>query len=548
MASRQEAAERSLHNQHKLLPQKQIIIVLLTLAVPLLVAFIDQNGIGIALPTIARDFHAEDTISWAGTSSLIANAAFQMLYGRLSDVFGRKVVYLAAISCLAFAALMCGVAQNDAMFYVFRGIAGIGGGGLVNLSMIIVSDVVSLEQRGNYQGILGAFIGLGNVTGPFLAAAFITHASWRAFFWTTAPLATILGVFSYYTLPSNPQTQSFKENVMKIDYGGVLLSTTGIIFILIPISGGGAYFPWKSPMTISMLVLGSLSLILFVVWECKVAKLPMIPMQIFRSRVVAILLVQSFILGSVYQTLLYFLPLYLQNARQFSVMQSAGFVAIPVGFQAVASVLSGLLIARLQGWKAVVCTGFSLWTIGAGLMVMYKRDTSPVFIIGTLMVLGVGIGASFQPTLTALQSHTTKARRAVIISARNFFRCAGGSAGLAISAAVLQAVLKKSLPADYRHLADNAFSTPKVEGHDMEAILDAYMTASRAILILQVPLVSICLLGCAFVKDHGLHFLGELDEENAAEESTPNGKVSNASNGSEEKDTADGEFTDISLC
>ncbi|KAJ8128964.1 hypothetical protein O1611_g4670 [Lasiodiplodia mahajangana] len=481
MTRRQREAERSLHDQHNLLPKKEVIVTLLSLAVPLLIAFVDQNGIGVTLPTIARDLHAEDTITWAGTTSLIANAAFQMLYGRLSDIFGRKVVYLSAIAFLAVAALLCGFAQNHVMFYVFRGIAGIGGGGLNNLSMIIVSDVVTLQDRGYYQGILGAFIGLGNVLGPFLAAAFITHATWRAFFWTIAPFAAILGVISFYTLPSSPPTRGFKENARKIDFGGVFLSTTSIIFLLVPISGGGAYFPWASAMVISLLVLGSISLLLFILWEWRIARLPMIPVQIFRSLDISILLGQNFLLGCVYQALLYYLPLYLQNARQYSVMRSAGVIAIPVGLH------------------------------GAGLMLLYRRDSPMGFIISPLIIMGIGIGCMFQPILTALQSHTTKSRRAVIISSRNFFRCAGGSTGLAISAAVLQAVLKKSLPTSYRYLAKSAYSLPKVEGPDAEAVLDAYMAASRAVFILQVCLISVSLLGCVFVTDHGLRPLEELD-------------------------------------
>ncbi|KAI1133024.1 putative MFS transporter [Nemania abortiva] len=524
MTRRQREAERSLHDQHNLLPKKQVIIALFSLAIPLLIAFIDQNGIGVTLPTIARDLHAEGTISWAGTTSLIANAAFQMLYGRLSDIFGRKVVYLAAIGCLAIAALLCGFAQNSIMFYVFRGIAGIGGGGLNNLSMIIVSDVVTLEERGYYQGIIGSFIGLGNVIGPFLAAAFIARASWRAFFWTTAPLAAALGVVSFYTLPSTPLTQGLKENVRKIDYGGVLLSTTSIIFLLVPISGGGAYFPWTSPMVVSMLVLGAVCLSLFIVWEWKIAKLPMIPSKRYipfrkPSLDVAVLLGQNFLLGCAYQSLLYYLPLYLQNARQYSVMQSAAVVAVPVGVQSLSSVLSGRFISWVGHWKGVVCTGICLWTFGSGLVLLYKRNTSMGVIVAPLVIMGLGIGCSFQPTVTGLQSHTTKSRRAVIISSRNFFRCAGGSAGLAISAAVLQAVLKKSLPTDLQRLANSAYALPKFEGHDAEAVLDAYMDASRAVFIFQASLVGLCLLGCAFVKDHGLRPLEEQIETMGQEDS-----------------------------
>lgn len=152
-------------------------------------------------------------------------------------------------------------------------------------------------------------------------------------------------------------------------------------------------------------------------------------------------------------------------------------------------------------------------TSGAGLMLLYERDTSVGVIVGPLIIMGIGIGLSFQPTLIALQTHATKSRRAVIISSRNFFRCVGGSADLAISAAILQAVLKENLPTDYQYLANNAYSPPRVEGPDAGAVYDAYMVASRAVFIMQVPLVSICLLGCLFVKDHGLHSVEEQGEE-----------------------------------
>ncbi|GAW26348.1 putative MFS transporter [Rosellinia necatrix] len=363
MTTRQQAAERSLHNQINILPKRELVIVFAGLALPLLISFVDQNGIGVTLPTIARDLHAEDTISWAGTSSLIANTAFQMLYGRLSDIFGRKFVYLGAIMLLAIATLLCSFAENGTMFYVFRGIAGVGAGGLANLTMIIISDVCTLENKGYYQGIVGAFIGLGNVIGPFLAAAFVARGTWRAFFWTTAPIATLVGVISSYLIPSSQPKAGVKEGVKNIDYGGVILSSAGVTLLLIPISGGGAYFSWTSSLVISMLVLGSSSLLLFVLWEWKLAKLPMVPLDIFRSSAVSILLAQGFLFGSVYQSYLYYLPLYLQNARQYSVTQSAGAIAVLVGSQAVSSIISGYYISQLKKWKLFICSGFLLWTM-----------------------------------------------------------------------------------------------------------------------------------------------------------------------------------------
>lgn len=275
--NRQRAAEKALHDQTNILPFGQLMVVFTGLATSLVITFVDQNGISVTLPTIARDLSAQDTISWAGTSSLIANTMFTVLYGRLSDIFGRKVVYLSALILLCIADLLCGLSQSPAMFYVFRGLAGVAGGGVTSLTMIIVSDVVTLEQRGKYQGILGASLGLGNVVGPFIAAAFIMRSTWRGFFWLISPLAALSAVVGYFLIPNNARSDSFRKNIGRIDWYGVLASSIGIIFILIPISGGGSYFPWDSPMVISMLVIGGLSFIAFPFIEWKVASLPMLP-------------------------------------------------------------------------------------------------------------------------------------------------------------------------------------------------------------------------------------------------------------------------------
>jgi MFS family permease len=279
----QAAAERALHDQTNLLPKTQLLVVFTALSVTLLITFIDQNGISVALPTIAEDLNAQATISWAGTSSLIANTVFSMLYGRLSDIVGRKAVFIGAVGLLVVADLVCGLAQNSTMLYVFRALAGVAGGGITNLTMILVSDIVTLEERGKYQGIIGAFVGLGNVLGPFLAAAFIQRSTWRGFFYLLAPLGAACGTMAWWLLPSKAPQDGVKQTVRKIDFLGVLTSSVGIIFLLIPISGGGAYFPWNSALVISFLTIGTLSLMVFIGIEWKVAQLPMMPRKLYSS-------------------------------------------------------------------------------------------------------------------------------------------------------------------------------------------------------------------------------------------------------------------------
>ena len=278
-SQRQRAAEEALRDQENILPVKQLIFTFFILALSLLVYFIDQNGIGQLLPTVAKDLNATQTISWAGTSALIGNTVFQVLYGRLSDLFGRKLVYLSALGLLSFSDLMCGISRNAPMLYFFRGLAGVAGGGITSLTMMIVSDIVTLEERGKYQGILGSCIGIGNSIGPVLAAVFAdkTSAGWRGLFYLLAPTAAACGIMHFILLPSTVPKEDFKANLKKIDYWGVITASIALIMLLIPISGGGAYFVWDSPMVITMLTIGGIFAIAFVYVEWRVSSLPMIP-------------------------------------------------------------------------------------------------------------------------------------------------------------------------------------------------------------------------------------------------------------------------------
>ncbi|KAL4955737.1 major facilitator superfamily domain-containing protein [Aspergillus filifer] len=535
MTGKQHAAEKALHDQTNILPRGKLLVVFTGLAISLFISFVDQNGISVTLPTIAEDLNGKNTISWAGTSSLIANTMFSVLYGRLSDIFGRKIVYLCALALLCIADLLCGMSQNAAMFYVMRGLAGVAGGGISSLAMIIVSDVVTLEQRGKYQGILGASLGIANVVGPFIAAAFIIRATWRGFFWMLSPLAACSIVVGYFLIPDSARKDSLRTNLKRIDYFGIIASSIGIIFLLIPISGGGSYFKWDSPMVIIMFVIGGLSLIAFFFIEWKVAMLPMLPIEFFKNKVIVALFLQSFLLGAVYQANLYYLPLYYQNARGWSPIVSAALTAPLVACQSVSSVLSGQYISRYKRYGEVIWFGFGCWTLGAGLTLIFNTTTHPAAIAVIVAITGLGVGCTFQPTLVAFQAHCTKRHRAVVISDRNFFRCLGGACGLAISGAVLQATLRSHLPSGYEYISNSTYSMPSqdsVPADVWSGIVNAYTQASHSVFILQVPLIGCAFLACLLIRDHGLERPkdpGEVEEEKRREEMKKEGGGSETS-------------------
>ncbi|KAF4985432.1 hypothetical protein FGRMN_11210 [Fusarium graminum] len=453
-------AERALYDQTNILPQRQLVLTFLIICLALLVTFIDQNGISVTLPTIAKDLNAEATIAWAGIASLLGNTVFQMLYGRLSDIFGRKQVFVGAVALLSVADLLCGLSRNKIMFYVFRAVAGIGGGGITNLANIIISDVVSLDQRGKYQGVIGGVVGLGNVLGPFIAAAAVYNSTWRFFFWALAPLAALIAILAYFFLTHKPPTESFHEGLAKVDWGGFCLSSIGIVLLLVPISGGGAYFAWNSTTVITLLVLGFVGVCAFLTYEWKIASLPI----------------------------------------------------MPVVAQSMTSILSGQYINWRKRYWGVLAFGFGVWTLGAGIALKLGKNTGPGLIIVCLGLVGSGVGCIFQPTLIALQAHTSKRRRAVIISNRNLFRCAGGACGMTLSAVVLQARLRAELPNEYRYLSDSTYAVPNSTVWGVPAVVDSYMAASHAVFILQVPLIGLCFLGMALIRDRGLESPEDSEE------------------------------------
>ncbi|KAK7723582.1 hypothetical protein SLS57_004396 [Botryosphaeria dothidea] len=489
---------------------------------------------------MALDIDAENTISWAGTSSLIANTVFQVLYGRLSDLFGRKLVYVSALALLSISDLLCGLAVNSTMLYVFRGLAGVAGGGITSLSMMIVSDVVTLEQRGKYQGILGAMVGTGNLVGPLLGAAFAQHSTWRGLFWFICPVAAICCIINWFMVPATVPSEDFKGNVKKIDFYGVFTGSVATILILIPISGGGSYFEWDSPMCISMLTIGGVFAVAFIIVEWKVSSLPMMPLSLFKNIPVAVMILQNFFYGATYYAYLYYLPIYYQNVRNWTPLISAVLTIPIVFFQSFASIISGLYISHYKRYGEVIWAGFVIWTIGSSLTILFSRTLPIAAIVVISSLNGIGVGFVFQPTLVAMQAHCTKAQRAVVISNRNFLRSLGGAFGLAISAAVLQNTLKANLPTQYKDLARSTYSTPdysRYDAADSDAIHDAYARASRAVFITLAPFIALCLFGCFLVKDRGLTRPDEVGQPTPAESQVLS-QQGVSRDGEEEKDCA----------
>lgn len=500
-----------------ILPLKELLIVFSAMAIALFLSFVDQTGITIALPYIADELKAHDSISWAGTASLISNTVFMVLFGRLSDIFSRKYVLIGSMLILAFFDLACGFAQTPYQLYIFRAFCGIGNGGITSLTMVIVSDVVTLQDRGKYQGILGACVGLGNALGPFLASAFIERHSWRGFYYMLCPIIVCASGLVCWLVPYTKPNYSLKQKLLKIDYLGFLFSSIGIIFLLIPISGGGSFYSWSSPFVISMITIGGISLILFLYVEKKVAILPMIPLRLFTKRFsLTCLLSQNFFFGMCYYSSIYYYPYYLQIVRRTSVVKSAVLLLCLVIPQSLTSIIGGQIISRTKRYIYVIWFGFISWALAVCLLNLWGVSTNFGVIIITLIINGWGIGAIFQPTLVAAQAQSYREDRAIVISTRNVLRSFGGSIGLAISSSIISntyiGILTKSdtqlfSKTELEVLKAMIYSSIDFNNYSMEQVTflkNAYMKSLRNVFFFWIGTMAYCVITTIPIKDEGL--------------------------------------------
>ncbi|EAT87036.2 hypothetical protein SNOG_05972 [Parastagonospora nodorum SN15] len=229
-------------NQASRLPFPRLIAAYLCLCLCYFTIYLDTAGVTTALPTISTALSAGPSITWAGTAYLLGQTAFQPLYGRLSDITGRKPILLASIACTALGGLLCGFARTPTWLYTARALSGVGGGGISSTVAIVVSDLVSLKERGKYQGIIGIAIGAGATTGPFIAASLTGyHEGWRWTFWVPGILAAVCWVLVLGYVPLKSVGGGWREKAGRIDWVGIGASVGGIVLVLIPISSGWKY-------------------------------------------------------------------------------------------------------------------------------------------------------------------------------------------------------------------------------------------------------------------------------------------------------------------
>jgi EmrB/QacA subfamily drug resistance transporter len=479
------------------------LAALAALVLVLLLAVLDQTIVAIALPTIVRELGELSHLSWVVTAYLLASTIVAPLYGKLGDMYGRKIVRQIAIVVFLVGSVLCGLSQTTAQLVLARGLQGIGGGGLIVTATAVVGDLVPPRERGRYQGIFGAVFGIATIVGPPLGGLLVDHLSWRWIFYINLPTGAValflVGAILRSRTPEQQRT---------IDYLGAISLSVALTAIVLCTSLGGTAIAWASLSVTGLLVLAIAGTITFIVAEIR-ADDPILPLGLLRNGTFAIacavtLIINVSLLGSVT-----YLPVYLQVVKGQN-PSASGLQLLPMMLgMIVTSVASGQIISRWGHLKPFPIAGTAIMAIGLA-MLSCLSSANPIWqTSGAAAVVGLGLGMVTQVLVLAAQNSVDFKDLGVATAGTALFRSLGGALGVAIFGAIFANELHTHLgnvaPADSDMISAAASSRLATLDRGMHTVyIESVAAALRPIFIFAAGTAAIaCVLAC-FLPQHPL--------------------------------------------
>ena len=415
---------------------RAIMLILIPLMLVLFISNLDQTIVATALPTIGRDLHDLTGAPWVATAYLLTSAITTLLFGKLGDMHGRKTIFEVSIVIFLVGSALCGTATSMLALVLFRGLQGIGGGGLNSLVQAIIGDVVPARQRARYQAYLGIVATVALIAGPFLGGLFAEHLSWRWIFYINLPIGIVAlaAVAAWLQLPR-------RAGAGRVDVAGGLLAAVVTTSLLLATTWGGTRYGWTSAPVLALIVTGVAALAAYLAVERRAAE-PITPLGLFRNSVFSIASAQFLLATMVLFVAMLYVPLFLQTVQHRSAF-TAGLFDIPllVGLVA-ATALAGPRISRTGRYKIYPVAGAVLAGASMAVLSLAGTHTAALAVVAPMITAGAGVGFLVQVALLAGQNAVEHSYLGVATGALNFFKSIGGALGAALFGAILAAGLR----------------------------------------------------------------------------------------------------------
>ncbi|MEU3973545.1 MDR family MFS transporter [Streptomyces bacillaris] len=489
--------------------RRTVLVAIGALLLGMLLAALDQTIVSTALPTIVSELGGMDHLSWVVTAYLLAATAATPLWGKLGDQYGRKKLFQTAIVIFLIGSALCGMAQNMPQLIGFRALQGLGGGGLMVLSMAIVGDLVTPRERGKYQGLFGAVFGATSVLGPLLGGFFTQHLSWRWVFYINLPIGVValLVIAAVLHIPVHREKHT-------IDYLGTFLIASVATCLILVASLGGTTWAWASAQIIALAVLAVVLLAAFVAVERRAVE-PVLPLKLFRIRTFSLVAVISFVIGFAMFGAMTYLPTFLQVVHGITPTMSGVHMLPMVLGLLLTSTASGQIVSRTGRWKVFPLAGTALTAVGLLLLHRLTPASSTWEMSLCFFVFGAGLGLVMQVLVLVVQNAVSYQDLGVATSGATFFRSIGASFGVAIFGTVFtnrligqldSALAGRSVPpgADADRLAADPRAIQMLPADLRPTILDAYSTSITDVFLYAAPVVLIAFVLAWFLREDKL--------------------------------------------